>query len=107
MADINFKKSAGCLLFSLLISLPVLANELTDRQFSVTEAQKKYDLEKTRYDDATVLVNEQKQRVAADQALLEERQKKQAAAKASMDKAKAQLELENKRLKKIWNKGNH
>ena len=101
MSHINFQKSTACVLLSLLISIPVVANELADKQYSVTEALKKYNLEKTRYDDATVLVNEQKQRVAADQALLDERQKRQDAAKVSMDKAKAQLDLASTRLKKL------
>jgi len=111
MTDINFMKSTRCLLCCLLlgslIPLPALANELTDRQYSVTEAQKRYDLAKTRYEDATVLVNEQKQRVAEEQALLEARQKKQAAAKAGMVKAKAKLDSETLQLKKTWDKGNH
>ena len=89
------------------ISLPLLANELTDRQYSVTAAQKIYDLEKTRYEDATVLVNEQKQRIAEDQAVLKARQKKQAAAKAAMLKAKAKLDAENRQLKQIWNSSRH
>ncbi len=88
-------------------ALPVVADELTDRQYSVTQAQKQYDLEKTRYDDATQLVEEQQQRVAQDQALLKERQQKQAAAKAKMLEAKKKLDQENSRLKKAWNKGSH
>lgn len=111
MTDISFMKNTlrllCSLLLALLISVPVLANELTDRQYSVTEAQKIYDLEKTRYEDATVLVNEQKQRIAEDQALLKEREKKQAAAKAGMVKAKAKLDSENRQLNKAWGKGNH
>ncbi len=88
-------------------TLTVFADELTDRQYSATQAQKQYDLEKTRYDDATKLVDEQKQRIAQDQALLKEREQKQAAAKAKMLKAKKKLDQENNRLKKVWNKGNH
>ena len=111
MTDISFMKHTlrllCSLLLALLISVPALSNELTDRQYSVTEAQKIYDLEKTRYEDATVLVNEQKQRIAEDQALLKEREKKQAAAKAGMVKAKAKLDSENRQLKKAWGKGNH
>lgn len=111
MTDINFMKSTRCLLCYLLlgslISLPTLANELTDRQYSVTEAQKRYDLEKTRYEDATVLVDEQKQRVVEEQALLEVRQKKQATAKARMVKAKAKLDSETRQLKEIWDKSHH
>ena len=111
MTDLNFIKSTRCLLlsllFGLLTSLPTLANELTDRQYSVTEAQKRYDLQKTRYEDATLLVNEQKQRVAEERALLEVRQKKQAAAKASMVKAKAKLDAETRKLKEIWDKSHH
>jgi multidrug efflux pump subunit AcrA (membrane-fusion protein) len=111
MTDINFMKSTWCLLwsllFGLLIALPTLANELTDRQYSVTEAQKRYDLEKTRYEDATLLVNEQKQRVVEEQALLEARQKMQAAAKASMVKAKAKLDAETRQLKETWDKSHH
>ncbi|HEY9276880.1 MAG TPA: hypothetical protein VIO87_01595 [Methylotenera sp.] len=92
---------------ALLIPLPALANELTDRQYSVTEAQKRYDLEKTRYEDAALLVDEQQQRVAEEQTLLEARQKKQAAAKARMVKAKAKLDAETRQLKEAWDKSHH
>ncbi len=94
-------------LLLVFTGLPVLAvaDELTDRQYSVTQAQKQYELEKARYDDATQLVNEQKQRVAQDQALLKERQKKQATAKTKMLAAKKKLDQENSRLKQAWNRG--
>lgn len=115
MTDISFMKSTRCLLCNFLcclvlaslIPLSALANELTDRQYSVTEAQKRYDLQKTRYEDATLLVNEQKQRVAEEQALLEARQKMQAAAKVSMVKAKAKLDAETRQLKETWDKSHH
>ncbi len=106
MAEIFFKQWMIVFLLGCAV-LPVFADELTDRQYSVTQAQKQYDLEKTRYDDATQLVNEQKQRVAQDQALLKERQKRQAAAKAKMLEARKKLDMENSRLKKSWNKGSH
>ncbi len=111
MTDVSFMKSTCCLLcyllLALLIPLPALANELTDRQYSVTEAQKRYDLEKTRYEDAALLVDEQQQRVAEEQTLLEARQKKQAAAKARMVKAKAKLDAETRQLKEAWDKSHH
>ncbi len=110
MTDIHYMKSTClflCLILSASLSLPLIADELTDRQYSVTEARKKYDLEKTRYEDATMLVNAQKQRVAEDQALLKSRQKQQAVAKASMDKAKAKLDKANRQLKQTWKKGQH
>ncbi len=107
MPNINLRNTIIYLLLSLSVSTYVSANELTDRQYSMSAAQKKYDLEKARYDDATVLVNDQQQRVAQDQALLKERQQQQAAAKISMAKAKAQLDQEKKQLQKVWNKGKH
>jgi hypothetical protein len=111
MTDISFMKSTRYLLCYLLLAslipLPALANELTDRQYSVTEAQKRYDLEKTRYEDAALLVDEQQQRVAEEQTLLEARQKKQAAAKARMVKAKAKLDAETRQLKEAWDKSHH
>ena len=106
IAEIYLKQWVVILLLGCS-AFPVLADELTDRQYSATQAQKQYDLEKTRYDDATQLVHEQQQRVAQDQALLKERQQKQAAAKAKMLEAKKKLDQENSRLKKIWNKGSH
>lgn len=106
MTMIDFKKNTACLFMGLLLSLPAIADELTDRQYSVTQAQKKYDLERARYDAATVLVNEQQQRVAEDQALLKDRRNKQSAAKAAMAKAKANLDSENRQLQQVWSKRN-
>lgn len=106
IAEAYLKQCIAALLLCCT-TLAVFANELADRQYSVTQAQKQYDLEKTRYDDATQLVEEQQQRVAKDQALLKERQQKQAAAKAKMLQAKKKLDQENSRLKKAWNKGSH
>ncbi len=107
MTDINLRKSMMCMLLAFLMPLATGADELADMQYGVSDAQKKYDLEKARYDDATVLVNEQKQRVEADQALLNERQKQQAAAKASLAKAKARLDVESSKLQKAWDKRGH
>ncbi len=104
ITEMYLKQSMVALLL-VFTALPVFADELTDRQYSVTQAQKQYELEKARYDDVTQLVNEQKQRVAQDQALLKERQKKQATAKAKMLEAKKKLDQENSRLKQVWNKG--
>lgn len=108
MTETHLKQSIVALLL-VFTALPIMveADELSDRQYSVTQAQKQYALEKTRYDDATQLVNEQKQRVAHDQALLKERQNRQAAAKAKMLEAKKKLDQENSRLKQVWNKGSH
>jgi len=107
MLNINFKNTIIYVLLGLFASSYVLANELTDRQYSMSAAQKKYDIEKAHYDDATILVNEQQQRVAQDQALLKERQQQQAAAKLSMVKAKNRLDQEKIQLQKIWNKGKY
>lgn len=104
MTEMYLKQSMVALLL-VFTALPVFADELTDRQYSTKQAQKQYELEKARYDDVTQLVNEQKQRVAQDQALLKERQKKQATAKAKMLEARKKLDQENSRLKQVWNKG--
>lgn len=107
MIGIHSRIGAACLVLGLLISAAACANELTDMQYRATEAQKKYDLEKARYDDAMALVYEQERRVAEDQELLKDRQKKLAAAKASLAKAKTQLDAENRQLQNAWAKGNH
>lgn len=104
ITEMYLKQSMVALLL-VFTALPVFADKLTDRQYSVTQAQKQYEIEKARYDDVTQLVNEQKQRVAQDQALLKERQKKQAAARTKMLAAKKKLDQENSRLKQVWNKG--
>jgi len=107
MLNMNFKNTIIYLLLGLFATTYVSANELTDRQYSASAAQKKYDLEKARYDDATARVDEQQQRVAQDQALLKERRQQQAAAKASMARARGQLDQEKRQLQKAWNTGRH
>jgi len=95
------------LLLGLITTQTALARDVSNEQYVVTAAQKNYDNAKAAYDASTVMVNDQKQRVAQDQAILKERQKEQAAAKAQLAKAQALLEKRQKELNSAWNKGGH
>lgn len=95
------------LLLGLGASQTTLARDVSNEQYVVTAAQKNYDNAKAAYDASTDMLNDQKQRVAQDQAILKERQKEQATAKAQLTKAQALLEKRQKELNSAWNKGNH
>lgn len=95
------------LLFSLGAAQTTLARDVSNEQYVVTAAQKNYDNAKAAYDASTVMVSDQKQRIAQDQAILKERQKEQAVAKAQLIKAQALLEKRQKELNSAWNRGGH
>ncbi|MGZ8982470.1 MAG: hypothetical protein ACXW11_00780 [Methylotenera sp.] len=99
------KQLLALLLLGLISSAPVLARDVSNEQYAVTTVQKEYDQAKADYDAATVLVNDQKRRVAQDQALLNELQKKQAAAEAKLVKTTASLDKRKAELNSAWNKG--
>ncbi len=90
-----------------LSSTLVLARDVATEQYVVTAAQKDYDNAKADYDAATVMVNDQKKRVAQDQVILKERQNKQTKAKAKLVKAQALLNKRQNELNNAWNKGGH
>lgn len=96
-------------LFSLisLSSTLVLARDVATEQYIVTAAQKDFDHAKADYDASTVMVNDQKKRVAQDQVILKERQNKQTKAKAKLVKAQALLNKSQNELNNAWNKGGH
>lgn len=95
------------LLLSLGASQTTLARDVSNEQYVVTAAQKNYDNAKAAYDASSVMVNDQKQRVAQDQAILKERQIEQATAKAQLTKAQALLEKRQRELNNAWNRGGH
>jgi septal ring factor EnvC (AmiA/AmiB activator) len=99
--------SIALLGFISLSSTLVLARDVATEQYVVTAAQKDYDNAKADYDATTVMVNDQKNRIAQDQAILKEREKKQAEAKAKLVKAQALLDKRQKELNDAWNKGGH
>lgn len=102
----NIKKLPLLFLLFVLTSTHIaLARDVSNEQYVVTAAQKNYDHAKAAYDASTVMVNDQKQRVAQDQAILKDRQKEQAVAKAQLTKAQALLEKRKKELHSAWNKG--
>lgn len=105
MINIKYPQILSALFMSLLLSVTVQARDVSNEQYVVTEAKKNYDNAKSNYDAATVLVNEQKQRIAQDQAALKEKQKKQAAAKTKMIKAQALLDKRQKELNAAWDNG--
>lgn len=104
---LNLHLSIALLGLVLLYSAQVLAKDVATEQFVVTEARNNYDQAKADYDASTVMVNDQKKRVAQDQAILKERKNKQTKAKAKLVKAQALLNKRQKELNNAWNKGGH
>ncbi len=101
----HFKQNSQLLLIALLLVVtPALADEVSSRQYAATVAQKKYDLEKSRYDASTALVKDQEKHIQQDKVVLKNRQHEQAQAKANRIKAKVQLDQQEKLLHKAWNK---
>lgn len=107
MIKTKYHQILSLLFMSLLLPVSVQARDVSNEQYVVTEAKKSYDQAKSNYDAATVLVNEQKQRIAQDQAVLKEKQKKQAAAKIKLAKAQALLDKRQKELNAAWDNGGH
>ena len=88
-------------------STQVLAKDVATEQHVVSEARNNYDQAKADYGATTVMVNDQKKRVAQDQVILKERKNKQPKAKAKLVKAQALLNKRQKELNNAWNKGGH
>lgn len=106
------RKLNQCLSIALLglVSLTstlLLAKDVTTEQYVASEARNNYDQAKADYDASTIMVNDQKKRVAQDQVILKERQNKQTKAKAKLVKAQALLNKRQNELNNAWNKGGH
>ncbi|OIR02803.1 hypothetical protein GALL_150110 [mine drainage metagenome] len=107
MINRRLKLLLSILLLNVIFLSSVLARDVSNEQYMVTEAQKDYDKAKADYDETTVMANDQKRRVEQDQALLKEREKAQATAKAQLTKAQGLLDKRQKELNQAWNKGGH
>lgn len=85
----------------------VVARDVATEQYAASEARNNYDQAKADYDATTVMVSDQKKRIAQDQAILKERQNKQAMVKSQLVKAQALLNKRQSELNNAWNKGGH
>ena len=106
------RKLNQCLSIALLglVSLPstlLLAKDVTSEQYVASKARNSYDQAKAGYDASTVIVNDQKKRIAQDQVILKERQNKQTKDKAKLFKPQALLNKRQKELNNAWNIGGH
>ena len=81
----------------------VQARDVATEQYNVTAAQNAFDDTKSDYDATTQQLKDQEKRVTEAHAMLKALQKKQAAAKLNLAKAKLKLDKENKALSRAWN----
>jgi septal ring factor EnvC (AmiA/AmiB activator) len=86
----------------LSTTFPARAVDVETQQYNVNAAQKGVDEAKAELDEASQRVKHQNQRIAQEQAVLKDLQKKQDAAKANYNKAKAELETHQKALDDAW-----
>lgn len=108
MCSAKFKIWSFMTLFCFItLSSPVMAQDVSTEQYVFTTAQKDYELAKADYDAATVMVTEQEQRIAQDEAILKERLTKQATAKQNLEKAQELLDKRQQELNRAWNKERH
>jgi hypothetical protein len=90
----------------LIAAAPAQAKDIAIEQYKMTALQKEYGGAQSDYDTTTQLLKEQEKRVAQDQARLQDLRQKQAAAKAHLDKTKAELDREQKSLDQAWSENN-
>jgi predicted nucleic acid-binding Zn-ribbon protein len=88
----------GCLL-----ALPAWGKDVATEQYNATQARKHYLQARDEYETLTRQADAQAQRVAQEQARLEDLRKRQQAAKAEMDGANTKMKERHGALEKAWN----
>jgi len=107
MIKVTRKEFLPFFLWAAFSCTSALAKDLATEQYNVTAAKKAYAEAKSDYDASTQLLKEQENRVAQEQARLKGQQKKQAAAKARLTKAKSHLDKQQQVIDNAWKtKGN-
>lgn len=105
------KKKLQALVFVFVLSLAIpinaLARDVANEQYMMTVAQKNYDNAQAELDNATLTLKKQEKVLAQEQLLLKKEQEKQSAAMLKLNKAKEQLERQQKALEEAWNKDSH
>lgn len=102
MKQNNCTLTAIMLIVGLTAALPVRAVDVETQQYNVNAAQKIVDKAQVKLDEATERVKRQNQRIAQEQAILKDLQKKQAATQTEYDQAKADLDVQQKALDEAW-----
>jgi chromosome segregation ATPase len=90
-------------LMGCLFSVPAWAKDVATEQYNATQARQRYLDSRDQYETLTAKVEAQAQRVAQEQARLDEVRKGQQAAKVRMDEAQARMKERQEALQKAWN----
>jgi chromosome segregation ATPase len=83
--------------------VPAWAKDVATEQYNATQARQRYLDSRDQYETLTAKVEAQAQRVAQEQARLDEVRKGQQAAKVRMDEAQARMKERQEALQKAWN----
>jgi chromosome segregation ATPase len=90
-------------LMGCLFAVPAWAKDVATEQYNATQARQRYLDSRDQYETLTAKVEAQAQRVAQEQARLDEVRKGQQAAKVRMDEAQARMKERQEALQKAWN----
>jgi hypothetical protein len=90
-------------LMGCLLALPAWAKDVATEQYNATQARKHYLEIREEYEALTVQAEAQAQRVAQEQARLDQLRKGQQAAKVRMDGAQTRMKARQAALDKAWN----
>lgn len=96
------KTKLSALLLALVFCTSALARDVETQQYNVGVAQETLNKAQADLDAASEKVKLQKQRIAQEQAILKDLQKQQEAAKQEHNKAKANLDKQQKALDEAW-----
>lgn len=89
-------------LMGCLLALPAWARDVATEQYNATEARKHYLEARDEYETLTKQADAQAQRVAQEQARLDDLRKRQQTAKTDMDAANAKMKERHGALEKAW-----
>ena len=98
MTRISMIALMGC-----LFSVPAWAKDVVTEQYNATQARQRYLDSRDQYETLTAKVEAQAQRVAQEQARLDELRKGQQAAKVRKDESQARMKERQEALQKAWN----
>jgi len=90
-------------LMGCLFVVPAWAKDVATEQYNATQARQRYLDSRDQYETLTAQAEAQAQRVAQEQARLDELRKGQQAAKVRMDEAQARMKERQEALQKAWN----
>lgn len=95
-------KHCIALMLGVIVAPPLMAKDVATEQYNVSVAREHYNDVRSEYESVTEMTEAQANRVAQEQARLDELRKQQKAAKARLDTAKGKLKQRELALDTAW-----